>query len=82
MPGSVGYRIRLRVRGRLDAAWWSALFSDLALTVEADGTSLISGVLTDQAAVHGLLATVRDLGIPLVSLETSAELQRSAQGGQ
>ncbi len=73
MPGSVGYRIRCRVRGQLDAAWWSAVFSDLELTVEADGTSLVSGVLTDQAALHGLLATVRDLGLSLVSLETAAD---------
>ncbi len=81
MPGSVGYRIQLRVQGHLDGAWWSGLFSGLVLTVEGDGTSLISGVLTDQAALHGLLATVRDLGISLVSLETSAEEQQSAPGG-
>ncbi len=73
MPGSVCYRIRFRVRGRLDASWWSAVFADLELTVDADGTSLVSGLLTDQTALYGLLATVRDLGLSLVSLETTAE---------
>lgn len=82
MPGSVSYRIRLRVQGQLEPAWWSGLPSDLVLTVEPDGTSLLSGVLMDQAAVHGLLATIRDLGLSLVSIDTVANLEpRSSAGG-
>ncbi len=73
MPGSVGYRIRIRVQGQLDASWWSAVFSNLELEVGPDDTSLISGLLMDQAAVHGLLATIRDLGLSLVSIEAAAQ---------
>jgi hypothetical protein len=38
----------------------------------ADGTTLVSGELADQAAVHGLLASIRDLGLSLISVETAA----------
>lgn len=81
MRGSVGYRIRLRVQGQLDAAWWPGLFSDLVLTVEPEGTSLLTGMVTDQAALHGLMATIRDLGLSLVSLETTAVLQSQPSPG-
>jgi hypothetical protein len=61
-----GYR--LRVDGHLDDRW-SAWFADLTLTHESDGTTSLSGVVPDQAALHGLLATVRDLGVTLISVE-------------
>jgi hypothetical protein len=57
----------LRVAGHLDEHW-SSWFGDLALTWEEDGTTSLSGPIPDQAALHGLLARIRDLGIPLVSV--------------
>ena len=47
---------------------WAAWFDGLSLTNEPDGTTLISGLVVDQAALHGLLQKVRDLGLPLVSV--------------
>ena len=57
-PG--GYR--LRVEGHLDQRW-SAWFDDLTLTREGDGTTSLSGAVTDQAELHGLLMKIRDLGV-------------------
>jgi hypothetical protein len=57
----------IRITGHLDARW-AAMFDGLALSHEADGTTLLSGLVIDQAALHGLLQRVRDLGIPLVSV--------------
>ena len=61
-----GYR--LRVEGHLDEHW-AAWFDGLTLTHEDDGTTSLSGVVADQAALHGLLMKVRDLGITLISVE-------------
>ena len=47
---------------------WSAWFDGLQITSEPDGLTLIAGPVTDQAALHGLLAKVRDLGVPLISV--------------
>jgi hypothetical protein len=57
----------IRLQGHLDARW-AAWFSGLGLTHEGDGTTLIRGPVVDQAALHGLLSRVRDLGLPLVSV--------------
>jgi hypothetical protein len=61
-----GYQ--LRVDGHLDDHW-SAWFDDLTLTHESDGTTSLSGVVSDQAELHGLLMKVRDLGVTLISVE-------------
>ena len=60
-------RYEIRLRGHLDSRW-SAWFDGLSLTNESDGTTLIHGPVADQAALHGLLQKVRDLGLPLVSV--------------
>ncbi len=60
-------RYEIRLQGHLDARW-AAWFDGLALTNENDGTTLIRGRVVDQAALHGLLQKVRDLGVPLVSV--------------
>jgi hypothetical protein len=60
-------RYEIRLRGRLDAHW-SAWFDGLTVSHESDGTSVVSGRVADQAALHGLLQRVRDLGLPLVSV--------------
>jgi hypothetical protein len=62
-PGQ--YEIRLR--GHLDSRW-AAWFDGLSLSNENDGTTIIGGPVVDQAALHGLLQKVRDLGLPLVSV--------------
>ena len=59
---------RLRVEGHLDQRW-SAWFGDLTLPRENDGTTSLSGAVTDQAELHGLLTKIRDLGITLISVE-------------
>ena len=63
MPG----RYEIRVRGHLDGRW-AASFDGLSLTHESDGVTVIHGPIPDQAALHGLLRTVRDVGLPLVSV--------------
>ena len=60
-------RYEITVRGHLGPRW-SAWFDGLDLTQQADGTTVISGPVVDQAALHGLLERLRDLGIPLISL--------------
>jgi hypothetical protein len=58
----------LRVQGHLDEHW-STWFDGMALVREDDGTTTLHGVVVDQAALHGLLAKVRDLGTTLISVE-------------
>jgi GTPase len=60
----------LRVEGHLDEHW-SAWFGGLTLNREDDGTTTLRGVVIDQAELHGLLAKIRDLGTPLLSVNTS-----------
>jgi hypothetical protein len=57
----------IRVAGRL-ASRWSTWFDGLTITTDPDGTSVIRGPVVDQAALHGLLQKLRDVGIPLLSL--------------
>jgi hypothetical protein len=57
----------IRVQGRLTARWTNR-FDGLALRPEADGTTLISGVVADQAALHAVLRALGDLGLPLVAV--------------
>jgi hypothetical protein len=72
MAGSRGYRIRVRVDGELDPAWWSGGFDSLVVETEPGGTTLMTGELRDQAELHGLLGAIRDLGLALVSIETDS----------
>jgi hypothetical protein len=60
-------RYEIRVRGHLGSRW-SAWLDGLSLTNVDDGTTVILGPVVDQAALHGLLGKLRDIGIPLVSL--------------
>jgi hypothetical protein len=62
-PGQ--YEIRLQ--GRLDTRW-AAWFDGMNLSPERDGVTLIHGPVIDQAALHGLLQKVRDIGLPLISV--------------
>jgi hypothetical protein len=57
----------IRIKGHLDPRWMARL-DGLSMRLEADGTTVISGPVPDQAALHGLLQRVRDMGLPLVSV--------------
>jgi len=57
----------IRIQGRL-AARWATHFEPMILTTDDDGTTLIQGLVVDQAALHGLLQQVRDTGLPLISV--------------
>ncbi len=57
----------IRLKGHLDATW-AMWFDGLAITTNENGETLLSGPMADQAALHGLLKKVRDLGMPLVSV--------------
>ena len=69
--GAAGSVYRLRVGGELGDEW-SAWFDDLTLTV-ADGSTLLTGRIADQAALHSLLARIRDLGLSLLNVERVIE---------
>jgi hypothetical protein len=64
-PHAGNYEIR--VTGQLDGRW-SARFGGLPVEPQADGTSVITAAGMDQAALHGLLQQLRDLGLGLISL--------------
>ena len=57
----------IRVQGRLDDRWVDWL-EGLALTRENDGSTTLTGPLADQAALHGVLNTIRDLNLPIISV--------------
>lgn len=57
----------IRIRGHLGQQW-SEWFSGLTILLEEDGHTLLTGVVVDQAALHGILKKVRDLGMPLLSV--------------
>jgi hypothetical protein len=57
----------IRIKGHLGYQW-TDWFEGLAITLEEDGNTLLTGPVSDQAALHGLLKKVRDLGLPLVSV--------------
>ena len=57
----------IRIRGHLDNRW-AYRFEGLSCTHESEGTTFLYGPVVDQAALHGLLRRVRDLGLPLISV--------------
>ncbi|MGY4769167.1 hypothetical protein ACXC9Q_19810 [Kribbella sp. CWNU-51] len=67
---SAWYEIRLQ--GRLDPRW-ATWFEGMTLTDHTDGTTVIHGLVADQAALHGLLQRLRDLGLPLLSVDRQTQ---------
>ena len=66
-PTSNVQHYEIRIKGHLEARW-SNRFEGLTIALEEDGNTLLAGPVADQAALHGLLKKVRDLGMPLVSV--------------
>src|SRR6476469_2481261 len=60
-------RYEIRIKGHLDTRWANS-FEGLSFTHANDGTTILAGSVVDQAALHGMLRHVRDLGLPLVSV--------------
>ncbi len=58
---------QIRLQGHLGRRW-ADWFGGMAITLEENGDTLLTGPVADQAALHGLLKKVRDLGMPLVSI--------------
>ena len=58
---------QIRLKGRLGPQWTN-WFGGLTITLDENGETLITGPVVDQAALHGLLRKVRDLGMPLISV--------------
>ena len=61
----------IRLKGHLDGQW-SAWFDNMTISNEANGETVLCGPLSDQAALHGVLIKVRDLGLPLLAVSTVA----------
>ena len=59
----------IRLKGHLDARWvkW---FDGMTITLDENGNTLLSGPVADQAALHGILKKVRDVGLPLLSVNS------------
>ena len=72
---------RIRVSGHLDDRW-SEWLGGMALQRRDDGTTLLVGPVVDQAALHGVITRIRDLGVPLLSVEKrSTEMPITHQKG-
>jgi hypothetical protein len=71
----------IRVKGHLDSHW-SVWFDGLTITNLPHGEALLSGALADQAALHGVLMKVRDLGLPLLAVNQALPDGSHEQGGQ
>jgi hypothetical protein len=74
------YEVRVRVQGEL-APTWSTVLADLAVVPEPGGATLLVGELADQAAVHGFLSAIRDLGLSLISVEAHAIPSSASRSG-
>lgn len=66
-PNSNVEYYEIRLKGHLEARW-EKWFDDMSITLEENGNTLLSGPVSDLAALHGLLKKVRDVGLPLLSV--------------
>ena len=75
---------QIRVKGHLDGSW-SEWLGGLAIAHHPDGTTALTGPIADQSALYGLLVKIRDLGLPLISvnhIESTSLGPNESQGGQ
>lgn len=68
---------QISIKGHLGPQW-TDWFEGLTITLEEDGNTLLTGTVIDQAALHGLLKKVRDLGMPLISVNRANPNQADA----
>lgn len=59
----------IKIKGHLGQQWMN-WFEELTITLEEDGNTLLSGPIADQSALHGILKKIRDLGMPLLSVNS------------
>jgi len=59
----------IRVAGQISGSRWTRWFGGLQVVPEEDGTTMLRGVVEDQAALHGLLDRIRDLGLVLIAVQ-------------
>jgi len=72
---------QIRMEGHLDTQW-TDWFSSLSITLEENGDTLLTGPVADQAALFGLLKKIRDLGLPLVSLNRGGPAKSVVEKGE
>jgi hypothetical protein len=70
---------RFQVRGHLEDRW-SEWLGGLSIERLDDGTSVLTGAVSDQAALHGVIARIRDLGLPLLAVERASEGSEDVSG--
>lgn len=81
MPESVADEpgvYQIRMKGHLGHEW-AAWFEGLTITLEGGGNTLLTGLVMDQAALHGLLKKIRDLGMPLISVNRAGRDETHSQ---
>jgi hypothetical protein len=71
---------QIKIKGQLNSQW-TDWFEGLKITLEENGDTVLTGPVVDQAALHGLLKKVRDLGMPLVSVSPVETGQTDASDG-
>ena len=67
LPEDIGVHYEIRVKGQLEE-YWSDWLGGLEISHDENGNSLLTGVIPDQAALHGILNQIRDLGLTLISV--------------
>ena len=71
---------QIRLKGHLGQQW-ASYFDGFTLTNSENGEALLIGMITDQAALHGVLAKIRDLGLPLLSVNRLVSGEASDDAG-
>ncbi len=72
---------QIRIKGHLGPRW-SGWFEGMTITPEENGDTFVTGTVVDQAALHGVLKKVRDLGLPLLSIVSVEPKQHDAADAQ
>ncbi len=69
-----GAHYHIKIKGHLDTRWqdW---FDGLSITLTDDSNTILSGIVVDQAALHGVFKKIRNLGLPLISVNSGASIQ-------
>jgi hypothetical protein len=74
-------RYEIRIEGHLSASW-ASWFEDLEIGHAETGETVLAGMLADQAALHGVLMRIRDLGLPLVAVSRAEQREDQEPDGQ